>query len=110
MLKGLLQKMLGKRHDVDPGTQVATLQMTPEQLEKLLKDVVRTSELELNCSSTFELIDEYIDRVAQGEDATTAMPLVSQHLDLCPECEEEYNLLLGVVQSLSNESGLSDDN
>jgi hypothetical protein len=43
--------------------------------------------------------------LAQGEDAATAMPLVSQHLELCPECEEEYRMLLRVMESLSNEGG-----
>lgn len=77
--------------------------MSAEQLERLIRDVARTKEIELNCSSTFDLIDEYVDRLAEGEDAATAMPLVSRHLDLCPECEEEYRLLLQVVKALSGD-------
>ena len=106
MLKGLFQKMFGKRLDADTGVPAASLQMTPAQLEQLLRDVVRTNELELNCSSTFELIDEYIDRLSRGEDAAAIMPLVSQHLDLCPECEEEYNMLMQVVDSLAGDGKL----
>jgi hypothetical protein len=105
MLKELLDKIFGKQPESNPVEHVVAGQMPAEQLEKLIRDAIRTNDIELNCSSTFDLIDEYIDRLAQGEDAATAMPLVSQHLELCPECEEEYRMLLRVMESLSNEGG-----
>ncbi len=105
MLKQLLERVFGKQPDSSSGAQVVAGQMPAEQLEKLIRDAIRTNDIELNCNSTFDLIDEYIDRLARGEDAATAMPLVSQHLELCPECEEEYRMLMHVMESLSAEGG-----
>ncbi len=105
MLKELLEKLFGKQPEAKPDAPMIAEQMSPEQLEKLIRDALRTIDVELNCSSTFDLIDEYLDRLARGEDAATAMPLVSQHLELCPECEEEYRTLLRVMESLSSEGG-----
>jgi hypothetical protein len=30
------------------------------------------------------------------------MPLVKHHLDLCPECYEEYQVLLNILQAAPN--------
>ncbi|MBK8781233.1 MAG: hypothetical protein IPO22_05420 [Anaerolineales bacterium] len=39
----------------------------------------------------------------QGEDADKITPLVHEHLDMCPECCEEYEALLTVLEHTKEE-------
>lgn len=54
---------------------------------------------ELTCDEVFALIDAYTERAARGEDVAHLMPLVHAHLEMCPDCREQYQALLRVVQS-----------
>ncbi len=53
---------------------------------------------ELTCDEIYSKLDEYVDRQAGRHDAAQLMPLIREHLDICPECCEEYEALLKVVQ------------
>ena len=75
-------------------------EFTPEQFKKLVLDVARTQEVELACASTFDLLDEYADLVAGGQDADDALPLVKHHMEMCPDCRNEYETLLEIVNSI----------
>ncbi len=53
----------------------------------------------LTCDQVFELIDQYAERAARGEDVTHLMPLVAAHLERCPDCREHYEALKRVLES-----------
>jgi hypothetical protein len=53
----------------------------------------------LTCDQVFELIDQYAERAARGEDVTHLMPLVAAHLDMCPDCREHYEALARVLRA-----------
>ncbi len=53
---------------------------------------------ELDCDEIFSKLDEYVERQADKRDAAELMPLIREHLDLCPECCEEYEALLKVIE------------
>lgn len=53
---------------------------------------------ELTCDEIYSKLDEYVDRQANKHDAAQLMPLIREHLDICPECCEEYEALLKVVE------------
>ena len=57
---------------------------------------VRTEEL--TCDEIFSKLDEYVERQADQKDAAKLMPLIREHLDICPECCEEYETLLRVIE------------
>ncbi len=97
MLKNIINKITGR----SPERAVAIpVEMTPEQFKQLVLDVARTQDVELACESTHELLDEYADLVAGGQDAATTMPLVKHHMEMCPDCRDEYETLLKIVQSI----------
>ena len=52
---------------------------------------------ELTCDEIFSKLDEYVEREVGEKDAAHLMPLIREHLDICPECCEEYEALLKVV-------------
>jgi hypothetical protein len=53
---------------------------------------------EMPCSQVFALLDEYVDREVRGEAAAKLMPLLREHLDICPDCCEEYEALLRALE------------
>jgi hypothetical protein len=38
-----------------------------------------------------------VEREISKKDAAQLMPLIREHLDICPECCEEYEALLSVL-------------
>lgn len=53
----------------------------------------------LTCDQVFELIEQYAERAARGEDVAHLMPLIAAHLDMCPDCREHYEALERVLQA-----------
>jgi hypothetical protein len=51
------------------------------------------------CEETFDLLDEYVERAANRQDAALLMPYVKRHLDLCPNCQEAYEALLSILET-----------
>jgi hypothetical protein len=58
-------------------------------------------EEEVPCDEVYAKIDEYVEREVDKKDAAQLMPLVREHLDLCPECCEEYDALLDILEKTS---------
>jgi hypothetical protein len=54
-------------------------------------------EEEISCSEIYAKLDEYVEREVSKKDAAQLMPLIREHLDVCPECCEEYEALLNVL-------------
>ena len=60
-------------------------------------------EEEVPCDEVYTKIDEYVEREVDKKDAAKLMPLVREHLDLCPECCEEYEALLDILEKTSRD-------
>ncbi|HEX2996946.1 MAG TPA: hypothetical protein VHP14_19140 [Anaerolineales bacterium] len=56
-----------------------------------------------SCDDVFAKIDEYVEREVDKKDAQDLMPIIREHLDLCPDCCEEYEALLDVLEKTSKE-------
>jgi hypothetical protein len=69
---------------------------------KLLRMVENTDEVEIPCDEVFELLDQYVELEARGEDVAHLLPLVKRHLDKCQDCREEYEALVRVFQATSS--------
>jgi hypothetical protein len=67
-------------------------------MEKMLLALVKTEEHEISCDEVFAVLDEFAEAVKRGENVLLLMPLVRQHLDMCPDCREEYETLLRMLQ------------
>jgi hypothetical protein len=68
-----------------------------EMAQKTLTMLALTQEEELTCDEVFALIDQFTEMAIRGEDVAGLMPLVKQHLDLCGDCREEYEVLQGIL-------------
>lgn len=58
---------------------------------------------EINCEELYARLDEYVDREVDQKDAAQIMPIIREHLDVCPECCEEYEALLEVLNKSTKE-------
>jgi predicted anti-sigma-YlaC factor YlaD len=45
------------------------------------------------------LLDQFAEAVLRGEDVARLMPLVQRHLDMCPDCREEFEALLRILKA-----------
>jgi hypothetical protein len=68
-------------------------------LRQLLEHVVRTRAEELDCDQVYQVVDVFVERVADGEDVVNLFPLVLHHLELCSDCHEECEALLHALSS-----------
>ncbi len=75
------------------------MQIPGDKLKTMVRGVARTQAIEYSCDDVYRLLDEFTEAVAQGKDVAKLMPLVQQHLDLCPDCREEFEALLRVVRA-----------
>lgn len=87
-IKHLFRKFTKKRTHVFPDSMV----------HRLLSRLENTHEEELSCDEVFALVDVYAEAYSRGEDVDKLMPLLRHHLDMCKECEEEYQALVQVLE------------
>jgi hypothetical protein len=77
-----------------------TKRLNPEQVKKLVRDVLDTRPDEISCDECLDQLDRFVELKLAGQDASVALPLVQQHLDQCTSCREEFEALLTVIAQL----------
>jgi hypothetical protein len=63
-----------------------------------LKSLATVEPKNIPCEEVFAVLDEFAEAVQRGENVLIFMPLVRQHLDMCPACSDEYETLLKMLQ------------
>lgn len=56
---------------------------------------------DMPCSEVFARLDEYVEKELRDHEAAKVMPLLREHLDICPDCCEEYEALLSALERSS---------
>lgn len=72
----------------------------PLDLATALRRVLGSSGVDwenTSCPEVMRIIDEYVEKMARGEDVSECMPLVKSHLEECPDCCAECDALLRVL-------------
>jgi hypothetical protein len=54
---------------------------------------------EVTCDECFELLDRYVELELGESDADAGLPGMEAHLEGCPACREEHDLLLAYVSA-----------
>ncbi len=73
-------------------------ELPDEVVEGFLRVLEEVRIDDMPCSEVFARLDEYVEKEIGGEDAARLMPLLREHFDLCPDCCEEYETLLAVLE------------
>lgn len=71
----------------------------PDDLGKLVRAVAETREEEIGCDECLEQLDRFVEMRLSGLDAAAAMPLVQEHLQMCGDCHEEFEMLLEALRA-----------
>jgi len=71
----------------------------PADIQKLMEMVENTQEVEFSCEDVYKILDQYTELVYRGEDSTQIMPLVEHHIEICPDCREEFESLLRILEA-----------
>jgi hypothetical protein len=74
-----------------------------QQIKTLLSAVSRTCEEEITCGECLAGMAEFAELQLVGAEIPQALHRIEEHLALCPECAEEYEVLLDVVRSAARD-------
>lgn len=62
-------------------------------LDQLLQLIDLTEAKEIDCDEFLNRSSSFVERVSSGEKAPAGWECIVQHLQVCPECEEEMQAL-----------------
>lgn len=68
--------------------------MRKEQLKELLRIVLATEPTEIDCDEFLARVGACLEAIGPDERIPDDFRVVSQHLEVCPECKEEFDALL----------------
>ncbi len=74
-------------------------QLQDEVIVKFLNVLEKVRAEDLTCDQLFARLDEFVETEVRSGDAGKIMPLLREHLDICPECNEEYEALLSILEN-----------
>lgn len=84
---------------VNPPGAMGMPSIPPARAEAMLQMIANTQETELACDEVHRLLDQYAELALRGEDAASLLPLVHQHLGMCPDCQEEFDALMRMLHA-----------
>ena len=64
----------------------------------LMRTIEETDPEMYDCETTFALLDEYVDLVSSDAEKAALMPLVEKHLEVCPKCRSQFEILMQILQ------------
>ena len=67
--------------------------MGSDRFENWLHSIAHTAPEEISCTECFDSVSGYVELELAGGDLAAKMPQVRQHLEQCPACREEYEVL-----------------
>lgn len=76
--------------------------LTSEQIKTLLKMVAATQEDCLDCSHCLDHIAEFAEQELTGRTLCESMKAIRIHLESCPCCHHEYQMLLEALATLGD--------
>lgn len=71
----------------------------PAEYQMLIEMVEKTQEIEFSCEDVYRLLDQYTEMMYRGENVDQLMPLVEHHIEICPDCREEFEALLHILKA-----------
>jgi hypothetical protein len=75
------------------------MKIDPTTFKKILISLTMTHEEEIDCEECYIHMDKFVDMLREGEAPEKVMPLVKHHLDLCGDCNEEFEALYEALKA-----------
>jgi predicted anti-sigma-YlaC factor YlaD len=74
--------------------------LTSEQVDRLLKKIQQTREIEMTCPECLDALDGYTQRILDGAPIDGVLVNVREHLDDCPCCTGQFNLVRETLEAI----------
>ena len=75
------------------------MEPTRDQLDALARQLAATAPEEIDCDAVLDLVAAYVE-TTQGDAALSPeLQKVAQHLEICPNCLEEFQALVRAIAS-----------
>jgi hypothetical protein len=68
--------------------------LTLKEVRDLLEASLATRDIEIGCDDCLMQVASYCETELAGKEVPEALRLVREHLEICPDCHEEYHALL----------------
>ncbi len=76
--------------------------LTYEQLKGLIGFVAETTDDEITCIECLVGMAELAEFQLAGREIDDAVAVIRDHVEFCPECAEEYEVLLGALEAIGD--------
>lgn len=73
------------------------MSLTPDELRDLARFVLLTRPHEIGCDEWLGYAPSYADLLAARQPVPEPLQKAAEHLDICPECAEEFRALLAAL-------------
>jgi hypothetical protein len=73
------------------------MSLNPDELRELARYVLLTKPDEIGCDDWLGYAPSYVELVAAQQPVPEPLQKAAEHLDLCPECAEEFRALLAAL-------------
>jgi hypothetical protein len=78
------------------------MSLTPDEYRELAKYVLQTRPHEIGCDDWLGHAPRYAELIAAHQPVPESLRLAAEHLDVCPECAEEFRATLAAVKRDDN--------
>jgi hypothetical protein len=76
--------------------------LNSEQVDRLLKMIRQTREVELTCPECLDELDKYTQCILDGEPIDGVLDRVREHLEACPCCTGQFTLVLETLKAIED--------
>ena len=73
------------------------MSLNPEELRDLARYVLLTRPNEIGCDDWLGHAPRYVELIAAKQPVPEPLRLAAEHLDVCPECAEEFRATLAAM-------------
>jgi hypothetical protein len=74
--------------------------LNSEQVDRLLKMIRETREVELTCPECLDELDKYTQSMLDATPLDEVLHRVREHLEACPCCNGQYKLVLETLEAI----------
>ena len=75
------------------------------KIKILLEALVLTNETEVDCDECFDSMSEFAESQLSGASVPEALVLIDDHIRICADCKEEFQMLKKTISELEEDLG-----
>ena len=76
--------------------------LSKQEIDRLLRLVGLTEDVEINCEQYLALVAEFAEQQLTGKSIHEGLKAVEQHLSVCAECRDEYEALRRTLDGMDD--------